>query len=240
MIPELFSDRKQESVGLLPGNSSPSRTLPFPPPPEVRTLEEGTFPRLNRGTGVNEMKGGFLIISVLALLAIGLGVWNAMSPGEVPEAEARVQIGEKAPEIEGQTLDGNPLKLSDFRGKVVVVDFWFVRCGPCRDMIPHEKQIVKQYQGRPFAWLGVNTDRNRDEAVDFVRENDITWQNWSDPASRIARRYGISWVPRLFIIDGDGVLRFHDTMQRSYRDRDLEEIIDKLVREQESKRASRS
>ena len=72
--------------------------------------------------------------------------------------------GKPAPEITGQDIDGRPLKLSDFKRKVVVIDFWTTSCGACRDMNAFERQLVKRMRGKPFALLGVNCDEGRRQA----------------------------------------------------------------------------
>jgi hypothetical protein len=59
-----------------------------------------------------------------------------------------LSIGKVAPEIEGESVDGTPLKLSDYRGKVVVINFWATWCGPCMDLVPHERSLVKRLEGR--------------------------------------------------------------------------------------------
>ena len=69
-----------------------------------------------------------------------------------------------APEIDGVDFDGKRLKLSDQHGKVVAVVFWASWCGPCRAMIPHERELVERFRGKPFVMVGVNNDDNHDAA----------------------------------------------------------------------------
>jgi AhpC/TSA family len=73
-------------------------------------------------------------------------------------------VGKRAPEIEGQDLDGKKLKLSNFKGKVVVLVSWATWCAPCMAMVPHERELVKRLDGKPFALLGVNCDGDREKA----------------------------------------------------------------------------
>src|SRR5438105_9037394 len=88
----------------------------------------------------------------------GCGGRNEISDGAAESAIAKApRPGEPAPEIKGEDMDGKPLKLSDYRGKVVLLDFWGFWCAYCLRYIPHEKDLVRQYEGRPFVLLGVNT-----------------------------------------------------------------------------------
>ena len=73
-------------------------------------------------------------------------------------------IGKLAPEIVGNDVDGKPLKLSDYRGKVIVLVFWASWCGPCMEQVPHEVALAKRLAGKPFTILGVNMDRTVAEA----------------------------------------------------------------------------
>jgi peroxiredoxin len=189
---------------------------------------------------VNDLKGGFLFLGVLALAMVGLAVWNASTPQPRPAGSddvypVRLRVGTSAPDFSAKTLDGQEKKLSDFRGQVVVLDFWFVQCPHCVAMMPHEKHMVEKYKGRPFAILGVNTDAYREEAASFAERKGLPWLNFWDADRSIARNYGVEYYPTLFILDGDGVIRYRDTTDQFYRDEDLERAVEKLLAEQEAK-----
>ena len=98
--------------------------------------------------------------------------------GQLAEAalfEARnLGIGQVAPEITGDDIEGVSLKLSDYRGKVVVLSFWATWCGPCMAMVPHERSLVKRMEGKPFALLGFNGDDDRSAANAAARRENMT------------------------------------------------------------------
>jgi thiol-disulfide isomerase/thioredoxin len=149
------------------------------------------------------------------------------------EAEARLDemfnlaVGKPAPEIEGVDVDGKPLRLSDYKGKVVMLVFWGSWCGPCMAQVPHERDLVERLKGQPFALLGVDCEENKDTARGVMARERMTWPNWFDGAvgtGPIAKRYHIRGYPSVFILDARGVIR--DRVAR-----DLDAAVDKLLAE---------
>jgi thiol-disulfide isomerase/thioredoxin len=117
-------------------------------------------------------------------------------------------IGKPAPEIEGRDHEGKPFRLSDYRGKVVLLTFSGNWCGPCRRLYPEERRLVERFRDRPFALLSVNTDEEVATLRESIASGEITWRCWWDGrVGPIAARWGILAFPSLFLIDGDGVIR---------------------------------
>jgi len=136
--------------------------------------------------------------------------------------------GKPAPEIEGEDTDGQSFKLSDYRGKVVLLVFWASWCGPCRKQVPHELILSKRLQDKPFALLGVNLDHDEKLMRAAISELGITWRNWrGGKADRIKARYGIQVIPLVLVIDDKGMIRAKDVGGEAM----LEETIDGLIRE---------
>ena len=121
--------------------------------------------------------------------------------------------GKPAPEIAGQDVDGKSFKLSDYRGKVVVVSFWATWCGSCLAMNESERSLVKRMQGKPFALLGVNGDEDRDKLKEWMKKEDITWRSWWDGGGNantpgpISRQFNVHGWPTLYLLDHRGVIR---------------------------------
>jgi peroxiredoxin len=120
-------------------------------------------------------------------------------------------VGKKAPEIVGEDLDGKPMKLSDYRGKVVVLEFGSSRCSPCVTFGRHLRKMIDQYAGQPFAGVGVNIDKDRKDAKAFVEKNKFTWPTfWDGPtgsAGGIAKDWNVQGIPTVYVIDHAGVIR---------------------------------
>jgi S1-C subfamily serine protease/thiol-disulfide isomerase/thioredoxin len=118
--------------------------------------------------------------------------------------------GRPAPEIVGMQADGSELKLSSFRGKAVVLDFWADWCPHCRDMYEPTRNLVASLKDQPFAFLGVNVDPPN-TIQSLIDDKTVTWQNWIDgPEGPIAKEWHIESYPTTFLLDDQGVIRFRD------------------------------
>jgi peroxiredoxin len=122
-----------------------------------------------------------------------------------------LSIGCTTPEIEGRDIDGKPFKLSDYRGKVVVLDFWTQRCGPCVGAFPKFRQYVKQFEGKPFVLLGVNCGDEASDLLALRQKGEITWRFWCDGPVEdgpIFEAWNIWNFPTIYVIDPQGVIRY--------------------------------
>lgn len=155
-----------------------------------------------------------------------------------------IGIGRTAPEMEGEDIDGTPMKLSDFRGKVVLVSFWATWCGPCMGLVPHEKALMEKMKGRPFALVGVNGDDDRDQVKTVSAREGITWRSfWNGgPRQGIPVRWGVSGWPTIYVIDHNGVIRDDGLVyiQEVYRSATPEKFVEALVEEAEAASAGKT
>ncbi len=135
-------------------------------------------------------------------------------------------IGKPAPEIEGCDYEGKPFRLSDYRGKIVLLTFSGNWCGPCRRLYLEERRLVERFRDRPFALLGVNTDDEVATLRKSIASGEITWRCWWDGrVGPIADRWGILTFPSLFLIDGDGVIRATPDHQSPTLGNDVEALL---------------
>ena len=131
--------------------------------------------------------------SLFAAVVEKFGCANDRESDLAKDAEAELYeirglaIGKTAPEITGEDLNGRPMKLSDYRGKVVVLDFWGDWCGPCRAMYPHERSLVNRLDGKPFALLGINSDSDPQKLKARMKEENVTWPFWRDGGAQKVR-----------------------------------------------------
>jgi thiol-disulfide isomerase/thioredoxin len=143
----------------------------------------------------------------------------------------RLAVGHAAPDIEGVDGDGKHFKLSDYRGKVVVLDFWGHWCPDCRGVYPRQKQLLKHFEGKPFVLLGINSDENKDELKAVLAKRGVTWRYWWDGGSRsgpIASSWNIQGWPTIYVLDARGVIRHKGHEELAEK---LEQIVGELLKE---------
>jgi len=117
-----------------------------------------------------------------------------------------LRVGKKAPEIVGKDVEGKTFKLSDYRGKVVVLDFFADWCPYCVRMYSEERELVEKMAGKPFAILGVNCD-GKDTLRQILEDKKVTWRCWSDgKGGPIAETWQLEGYPLMFVIDHEGII----------------------------------
>jgi thiol-disulfide isomerase/thioredoxin len=138
-----------------------------------------------------------------------------------------LSIGKVAPDIEGVDSDGKAFKLSDYKGRVVVLDFWATWCSPCMALVPHEITLCKRLEGKPFAMVGVDFDATREELKKAEKENGITWRSFHDGRQGpIGDKWRIQAIPAIYVLDAKGVIRFKDVRKEK-----LDDAVDFLLKE---------
>ena len=118
----------------------------------------------------------------------------------------KVAVGVNVPEINLPDVEGKSFALSSLKGKWVLLDFWASWCAPCRREGKHVLELYKKYQQNGFEVLGVSIDQNPDAWKQAIKEDQTPWKHVLDQRSEVAKTFGVSSVPRVFLIDPKGVI----------------------------------
>jgi len=151
-----------------------------------------------------------LAIFILAVLVLGAGWiwWSRVPTGAAAVRPESIPLkGHPAPDFTLQTMTGEPLALSDLRGKAVVLNFWATWCPPCRAEMPELQAAYTAYAPGGLVVLGVNQAEDRATVRAFLNELGLTFPVVLDTQYEVADRYSVNSLPTTFFIDRDGVIR---------------------------------
>lgn len=164
-------------------------------------------------------KNIFAIVALLALVVWGLYDANGKKDDhsnasfheeKIASAPVGVELGYAAPDFELMTIDGETARLSDFRGKKVLLNMWASWCPPCRAEMPDMQRFYEEQRANEIVILGVNlttAERSPEVVPRFVEQFGITFPVVLDDEGEVADRYRVSSIPTSYMIDSRGVIR---------------------------------
>ncbi|MDR3250671.1 MAG: TlpA family protein disulfide reductase [Tannerella sp.] len=155
------------------------------------------------------LKGITAKVALSVIFASGAIFHNSAVAQEKEEGGTLINVGDKAPDFTVEMLDGRRLKLSDFKGKVVLLNFWATWCGPCMkefEVIPDK--IIKRFAGNEaFVFIPISREEKREtveKKVVQLKKKGINFPVGIDPDRSIYSQYAVQFIPRNFLIDKDG------------------------------------
>ncbi len=154
-------------------------------------------------------------------LVLGL----ALSAFAATGLAASALTGQTAPDFALKSSTGENLRLSEYRGDVVMINFWATWCGPCRQEMPLLDELYTRYQRVGFNLLGVNIDDDSNRAMTMIRELGVTFPVLFDERKEVSKMYDVGAMPVTVIVDRAGQVRYvHQGYKPGYENMYLDQV----------------
>ena len=157
-------------------------------------------------------------------LCLYLSIACLLWPGAAAPA-SEIASGQAAPGFTLKSLGGKNLSLREFRGRVVMINFWATWCGPCRQEMPLLDQMHKRYSSLGFTLVGVNVDANSKDAEEWLSKTPVSFPVLFDRESKVSKLYDVSAMPSTVFIDRQGNVRY---LHRGYKAGDEGEYLNQI------------
>jgi peroxiredoxin len=150
------------------------------------------------------------------------------SQAEAKKIQRSLAVGAPFPDFEEKDLEGNPLSIGKFKGKVVLVDFWATWCGPCVAELPNVLKAYEKHHDKGFEIVGISLDSEKEKLTAFIKKNKMTWPQYFDGKgwqSKLGEKYGIQSIPATYLLDKEGKI-----LAKDLRGEALDEAVGKALK----------
>ena len=137
--------------------------------------------------------------------------------------------GGPTPALELTALSGGSHRLADYRGKVVLINFWATWCTPCREEMPSIGELKKKLAGRPFVVLAVNVDEPESRVGKFLEQLPLDFPVLMDPGKRVTSNWKVRILPTSFLIARDGRVRYAVTCELDWANEHVVRLVSELL-----------
>lgn len=182
-------------------------------------------------------KLGIPIAAVAAFVLVQAAPWAMVESRSVADAVGRLDgqwVDREAPDFTLERMeDGTSKRLSDYRGKVVFLNFWASFCEPCTREMPSMERLVREYNEQGFVMLAVSQDPEREDMTQFMQtflpeERSAMTVLW-DPEGTVSQRYGTDMIPETYIIDRDGRIIARFVNEYDWTRPEVKQLIEALL-----------
>ena len=173
-----------------------------------------------------------LLLSLGVALCLASSAQAALPLPEMSHSFTALKPAKPASDFTLPDLDGKPVKLSDYRGKVVLVNFWATWCPPCRREMPSMERLAQRLKEQPFVILAVNQQEEADQVFAFTGQLDPapTFPILFDHDSRVSHAWNVLGLPASFIVDKQGRVVYRAMGGREFDHPEIEQTIRALLK----------
>ena len=175
---------------------------------------------------------GWMMLVAVSLFVLGVFLVIVQGRGSKAAPEIRPEVGYLAPDFTLPSLDGQTVRLSDFRGKkAILLNFWATWCAPCRLEMPTIDKAYQEYKSRGLEILAVSLDAGSNSVVkNFMQELKVDFPVLLDPDMEVLRLYRQFSIPATFLIDKQGIVRHRELGYRDWTDPESRRLLEAIVR----------
>jgi len=171
------------------------------------------------------------MLMAASLLLVGISLVVIQVRGDRAALEARPEVGYLAPDFSLPSLGGQTVRLSDLRGKAVLLNFWATWCAPCRLEMPTMDKAYQEYKSRGLEILAVSLDAGSNSVVkNFMQELKLDFPVLLDPDMEVLRLYRMVGIPASFLIDKQGIVRHREVGYRDWTDPESRRLLEAILR----------
>jgi thiol-disulfide isomerase/thioredoxin len=157
--------------------------------------------RRREGIIVKNKKALFICLIAFLLSVVAIQCYRPASE------TGSVEVGQKAPQFNLQDLTGHDVSLDQYKGKIVILDFWQISCPPCRISMPMLDKMQEEYSGK-LSILAINLQEPKDMVRDYILKQNLHSKVLLDQDGSVGSRYGTYAIPMQFLIDQNGIVRY--------------------------------
>lgn len=185
---------------------------------------------------MNTRKAGWILGGIafaIATIAINYQVKVAMHAGRSGSVKemGNIKVGQPAPDFSLNDLSNQPVSLSSFRGKkVLVLDFWATWCGPCRMAMPGLQELQDEFKDRGFQVMSIDQGERADQVRVFIERKKYSFHVVLDSDGAVGDEYGVRGIPTLVLVDKKGTVRWI-RVGYSPNEGELKTLIEQAIKE---------